>query len=99
MPKVYKATGKASDVPEGTYFFECPGCGCLHSFKHPPWYFNGDKERPTVTPSILVNGNSACINPTAKRCHSFITDGKIRFLDDCEHELKGQTVELGDTNE
>jgi hypothetical protein len=27
-------------------------------------------------------------------CHSFVTDGKIHFLDDCSHELKGQTVDL-----
>lgn len=27
-------------------------------------------------------------------CHSFVTDGKIQFLDDCTHNLKGQTVEL-----
>lgn len=29
-------------------------------------------------------------------CHSFITDGKIQFLDDCTHELRGQTVDLED---
>lgn len=27
-------------------------------------------------------------------CHSFVTDGRIRFLDDCTHELRGQTVDL-----
>ncbi len=29
-------------------------------------------------------------------CHSFVTDGRIQFLDDCTHELKGQTVDLPD---
>lgn len=29
-------------------------------------------------------------------CHSFITDGKIKFLTDCTHELAGHTVELND---
>lgn len=28
------------------------------------------------------------------RCHSFVRDGKIQFLGDCSHELKGQTVDL-----
>lgn len=28
------------------------------------------------------------------RCHSFITDGMIRFLEDSTHELAGRTVEL-----
>lgn len=27
-------------------------------------------------------------------CHSFVEDGKIRFLGDCTHALAGQTVEL-----
>lgn len=29
-----------------------------------------------------------------RRCHSFITDGRIQFLDDCTHALRGQTVDL-----
>ena len=56
-------------------------------------------EKPTVRASILVNGNPALHNPTAKRCHSIITDGKIQFCGDCEHELKGQTVDLPDAEE
>lgn len=31
-------------------------------------------------------------------CHSFITDGEIRFLGDCTHSLAGQTVALPDFN-
>lgn len=31
---------------------------------------------------------------SCRQCHSFITDGKIQFLDDCTHALKGQTVDL-----
>jgi hypothetical protein len=27
-------------------------------------------------------------------CHSFIIDGNIQYLDDCTHELKGQTIPL-----
>lgn len=30
------------------------------------------------------------------RCHSFVTDGRIQFLDDCTHALVGQTVDLPD---
>lgn len=28
------------------------------------------------------------------QCHSFIENGKIRFLNDCTHTLAGQTVDL-----
>lgn len=34
-----------------------------------------------------------------KQCHSFVTDGQIRFLSDCSHSLAGQTVELPDLQE
>jgi hypothetical protein len=36
------------------------------------------------------------IEPIPTVCHSYVTDGKIRFLDDCTHELAGKTVELED---
>jgi hypothetical protein len=29
-------------------------------------------------------------------CHMFITDGQMKFLNDCSHELAGQTIALGD---
>ena len=29
-------------------------------------------------------------------CHHFIRDGKIQFLGDCTHALRGQTVDLPD---
>lgn len=27
-------------------------------------------------------------------CHSFIREGRIEFLNDCSHEMSGQTIEL-----
>src|SRR5579871_2708213 len=27
-----------------------------------------------------------------QRCHSFVTDGRIQFLNDCSHALAGKTV-------
>ena len=29
-------------------------------------------------------------------CHSFVIDGKIQYLNDCTHELAGQTVNMAD---
>ena len=39
--------------------FLCPGCGEVHRLRirpapSPSWEFNGDHERPTLSPSILV---------------------------------------------
>jgi len=77
---------------EEIYIFQCPGCEYSHGVRvkgpEPRWNWNGDADKPTVTPSVLARGTVLC--------HSFITDGKIRFLDDCEHALKGQTVEIPD---
>lgn len=74
------------------------------------WGFNGDASKPTLTPSILANGVKVKIGPDGKWdgefergpdgeplpsvCHSFVTDGRIQFLMDCNHSLAGQTVDL-----
>lgn len=81
--------------------FECPGCGWLHilnldpSIGRPCWQFNGDVDRPTITPSINAWREYGG-NRETQRCHSFVTDGKIRFLNDCTHKLTGQTIDLPD---
>jgi len=66
----------------------CPGCNEVHVLDT-RWTFNGNYDAPTFQPSLLVAANEP-----ARRCHSFITDGKIQFLGDSYHALKGQTVEL-----
>ena len=93
----------------------CPGCDEHHAMPvskpsngdGPMWTFNGDEEKPTLSPSILVRGTKQITDEEAKRimkgekiepiphvCHSFVTDGKIQFLGDCTHKLVGQTVDL-----
>lgn len=83
----------------------CPGCQCGHLFREkmdngsPGWSFNGDEQRPTFNPSMLVHANPLKGDeiPGYKpqgRCHSFIRDGQIQFLADCDHSLAGQTVPL-----
>jgi hypothetical protein len=91
----------------GELAFMCPGCKCKHFINdsqtemllqpdRPIWGFNGDFENPTITPSVLTKypvlneDNSVNYNT----CHSFVTNGMIQFLGDCQHELAGQTVEL-----
>lgn len=67
----------------------------------PVWTFNGDPEKPTFRASMLVKCNAPDhphYQPKAKSsvCHSFVTDGKIRFLPDSTHPLAGKEVELPD---
>lgn len=81
---------KIHKVNDDYFFFHCPACDRAHAFNS-TWEFNNNLTKPTVSPSLLVTGGEhpAC-------CHSFVTDGQIRFLEDCTHTLKGQTVELPD---
>ena len=79
--------------------FWCPGCNGAHMINVSPgrWGFNGNFERPTFTPSILVryDGPDAGVDDAPPAvCHSFVTDGQIQFLGDCTHALAGQTVAL-----
>lgn len=71
--------------------FLCPVRGKGKN-QRPSWNWNGDTEKPTFTPSLLTTDHNY-------RCHSFITDGKVRFLSDCSHEFAGQTVDLLDVDE
>lgn len=54
------------------------------------WKWNGDYDNPTVSPSVLLTLGDLT------RSHLFITDGKIRYLSDCTHDLAGQTVDMVD---
>lgn len=113
----------SSDDGQTIEFF-CPGCkethiipvGAQHEGAH--WGWNGDTEKPTLTPSILVRSghfashyrlgdhcwctfNKEDGTPDAHPykcvvCHSFVTNGQILFLQDCTHELAGQTVDIPD---
>lgn len=97
--------------------FRCPGCNETHqitvmplgirgdAISGPKWSFNGNFEKPTFKPSVLVTWNEPSdvegeFDDESKdkqfRCHSFVTDGRIQFLSDCTHSLAGQTVDLPD---
>jgi hypothetical protein len=67
----------------------CPGCNTIHAFDLGRWNFDGDMEKPTFSPSMLVNAEDP-----GSRCHSFVRKGQFQFLGDCHHGLKGQTVDL-----
>jgi hypothetical protein len=88
----------------GLLTFFCPGCQRRHMINHgggdgPQWAWNGDYERPTFVPSVLVtySGADAGTNGAPPGvCHSFVTNGQVQFLGDCTHPLVGQTVDLPD---
>jgi len=80
----------------------CPACeaentGSLHVFclkttwSSPGWSFNGDVYKPTFIPSMMARCRLKGVEHV---CHSFVTDGRIQYLGDCTHALKGQTIDL-----
>ncbi len=81
--------------------FMCPGCmefqgSGLHllpvnsTTKSPSWNWDGNLEKPTLSPSILTGRGSE------KICHSFLEAGVFRFLSDCTHSLVNRLVEIPD---
>lgn len=90
MAKIQKIN---SDPGVTEFLFVCPGCNdCAHMIRtegpEPRWTWNGSIDAPTFSPSLL------CRYGPDQVCHSFIRDGKIEYLDDCFHHLKGQTIEI-----
>jgi hypothetical protein len=79
------------------YHFICPGCNSVHAFDD-RWEFNNDFDKPTISPSFLQKGFLSSKYPDGI-CHSYIKEGRIQYLNDCSHELKGQTVEMVDFKE
>lgn len=93
---------KLRRLQRGGLTFWCPGCDRAHSVNSNQnglrWSFNGDMERPTFEPSILVTTRRSQQESDWKDdiCHSFVRDGQIQFLGDCTHALAAQTVPLAD---
>lgn len=82
-------SSKLRSAEGGRILFWCPGCDGAHQVS----VGTGDGPRWVVT----YNGPDAGVDgaPPAV-CHSFITAGRIMFLDDCTHALAGKTVDLPD---
>lgn len=91
-------SSKLEQFEEGMILHYCPGCDMLHPIytseykgDRPRWTWNGDVLKPSYSPSVVVNSNH--------RCHYFMKDGKIQYLNDCSHEYAGKTIDLPDIPE
>lgn len=79
------------------HFFYCPGCESDHLVyvtnksgeNRPTWTLDGDEDAPTLHPSVLINRPS-------HRCHLFVRNGQLVYLDDCDHHLAGMTIDMVD---
>jgi hypothetical protein len=73
------------------YELWCTGCNKLHLIPDadgkPRWTFDGNFEKPTLSPSVKHTWNDKC-------CHYFIKSGKIEYCNDSTHSLAGKTVDM-----
>ncbi len=89
--KVYKETRMDNDGKELSWVcFHDIGLKMDIALPLTHWTWNGDTEKPTVNPSALSDDGMGNIS------HLFIRDGKLVYLNDCTHELKGKTVDMVD---
>ncbi|MCI7733273.1 MAG: hypothetical protein MSK39_00585 [Dysosmobacter sp.] len=81
------------------YLVRSPATGALLLFYTNPefspcvWTFNGDMERPTFSPSMLLHPDNI-----HGREHFFVRAGKIEYLQDCDHPMAGMTVDMVDVD-
>lgn len=87
----------------------CPACDEYHEIETETpnrqgavWKWNGDARRPTFSPSVNLRINTPDMGEhyqpdiASTVCHYFIRDGRIQYLGDCTHAMKGTTVDLPD---
>jgi hypothetical protein len=84
----------------------CPACHEAHVFYvfaptsgGARWTWDGNVDAPTCAPSMRITTprfveEGVVIEATC--CHYFLQNGRLQFLSDCTHDLRGQTVDLPD---
>lgn len=91
----------------GCFLHWCPGCDMPHAVwldhpDYPRWQWDGNVERPTVSPSVrhstpaYQDEDDPEFKIAATCCHYFIRGGRIEFCGDSTHAFAGQTVDLPD---
>lgn len=64
---------------------------------HPVWGFDGNLQKPTLTPSIktsIPDPSGIPGKPPLFVCHSFLKAGVFQFLNDSTHKYKGKKVPM-----
>ncbi len=82
--KIYEAIVRG----EKKLLFWCKACSSNHSVDTDKIEWNGDNYTPTINADIKI------ISHKNIKCHSFIKNGHIIYLDESEHEYRGKKIEL-----
>ncbi len=82
----FKAYGAPDDASDKGLLFGCPcGCGEMNSVDfrfadghRPSWNWDGNREAPTLTPSILIYQMNERGEKIGEHWHGFLTAGQWR---------------------
>lgn len=89
MAKLYKISDWRSGLAD--VYFHCPGCNCDHGVwtqktenNNAVWSFNGDMDKPTFNPSILIRWVGMPDNPEKDENGKYVldSDGRIKGAKD-----------------
>lgn len=81
-----------TDENERLHFW-CPGCDNVMTVCPKRWHWNGDTEKPTLSPSIKQTCGPFPDGHTDV-CHCFVREGVIEFCGDCTHKLLNTSMPL-----
>jgi hypothetical protein len=101
------ALGKKLRTQAGQHLaFWCPGCKTAHSISVAPggWGYNGNAEKPTFTPSVLVRSGHYAHGETPGNCYCDFAERHPEAAKDCKFKCfrchsfvtDGQIQFLGD---
>jgi len=85
--------GYAHGFPLSKRYYE--GSSIYGPEHHKPiWTFNGNLDRPSITPSLRCFYTHPETKQEITTCHLILTDGVINFCSDCQHVLAGKSIHL-----
>ena len=73
--------------------FKCPGCNMVHGIRYgtdpqKDWYWNGDAEKPTFHPSILVEYEHMSIEGSNRSRAFYKEHGRYLTREELPYDLK-----------
>lgn len=103
LSAVLRECADASSLNGLTIGYKCPGCGHYHVLpvndrpdgrSGPRWTWDGNTEKPTISPSIRSYTSDPDGSNERTTCHHFVSEGQIQFCGDSPHTLSGKTVPM-----
>ena len=79
--------------------YYCPGCQHDHAVPAKRWNFNGNVDKPTLSPSVRHFIPAGEHGPEQTTCHYFVRNGVIQYCGDCQHDLAGKHVPMKDMDD